>query len=102
MAGESVLVGASYLCRCRVSLGRCNGDRRFSGLVNCDTNYLMKSIPLKFLHAYVLLSILLCGIVHSLKFIEIPTAQWVLSYLNDFLVITIVLTACLNRARLIK
>ena|SRR5690606_8082999 len=102
MAGESVLVGASYLCRCRVSLGRCNGDRRFSGLVNCDTIYLMKSIPLKFLHAYVLLSILLFGIVQSLKFFEIQAPQWVFSYLNDFLVIPIVLTVCLHGVWLIK
>lgn len=59
-------------------------------------------LPLRSLHIYVALSLLLFSMVQSLKIFSIPAPQWIFSYLNDFLVIPIVACICLNIIWILK
>ncbi|TXD81650.1 hypothetical protein ESY86_00025 [Subsaximicrobium wynnwilliamsii] len=63
---------------------------------------MMAKLPLKILHGYVLLSLLLFFTVQSLKFYAVVSPIWMLHHLNDFLVIPMVATLCLHGVWLIK
>ncbi len=58
--------------------------------------------PLKYLHSYVALSLILFLIVQSLKSHSHQSPPWVFHYLNDFLTIPIVATICLHGVWLLK
>ena len=64
--------------------------------------YLMKRFPLKALHLYVILSLIVFLVVQSLKFYSFSKPNWVFHYLNDFLTIPIVATICLHGIWIIK
>lgn len=59
-------------------------------------------LPLRTLHTYVALSLLIFSMVQSLKIFSIPAPQWIFSYLNDYLTIPIVATICLHGTWLLK
>lgn len=62
----------------------------------------MNSFPLKWLHRYFLLSLLIFGMVQLLKYFSISAPNWIFFYLNDFLTIPIVATICLHAAWFLK
>lgn len=62
----------------------------------------MRRIPLKTLHLYVLLSLMVFIWVQSLKYLSVPAPDFVFHYLNDFLAIPIIATICLHGVWLIK
>lgn len=59
-------------------------------------------LPLKFLHLYVLISLIVFLTVKGFQSSNIPAPDWVFNHLNDFLVIPIVATICLNVVWIIK
>lgn len=63
---------------------------------------MIKGLPLKILHGYGLLSLIIFLIVQSLKHFKIPAPKWIFYYLNDFLVIPMVAIVCLHGVWLIK
>ena len=67
-----------------------------------NTFHLMKSLPLKAMHLYFVLSTLIFAMVQTFKYFEVPSPEWVFSYLNDLLVIPLVLTVCLHGAWFLK
>lgn len=56
----------------------------------------MRRLPLKWLHLYVLLSLIVFIAVQNLKFFSVPGPNWIFHHLNDFLVIPMVGLACLH------
>lgn len=65
-------------------------------MADCNFIYLMKSFPLKWLHGYFFLSLIVFGGVQLLKYFSISAPDWIFFYLNDFLTIPIVATVCLH------
>lgn len=63
---------------------------------------MIRRLPLKILHLYVLLSLVVFLCVQSLKSFTIAGPNWTFHYLNDFLAIPIVATFCLNGVWFIK
>lgn len=63
---------------------------------------MIRLLPLKILHFYVLLSLLAFLGVQSLKFFSVGGPTWVFNHLNDFLAIPIIATICLHGVWLIK
>lgn len=63
---------------------------------------MIRSLPLKILHVYVLLSLGVFLCVQSLKYFSVVGPNWVFNHLNDFLAIPIVATICLHGVWLIK
>lgn len=63
---------------------------------------MIQRFPLKLLHFYVLLSLVVFLIVQSLKFFSIVGPNWMFHHLNDFLAIPIIATMCLHGVWLIK
>ncbi|PVW11816.1 hypothetical protein [Marixanthomonas spongiae] len=63
---------------------------------------MIQKFPLKILHGYVLLSVVLFLGVQSLKLFSVTSPDWVLHYLNDFLTIPIVATLCLHSVWFVK
>lgn len=59
-------------------------------------------IPLRVLHIYVLLSLMVFLCVQILKHFLVAAPTWIFHYLNDFLVIPMVATAALNVVWLVK
>lgn len=56
---------------------------------------MIRTLPLKWLHGYVLVSFLLFVGFQLSRAFEVSMPDWMTSYLNDFLVIPIVATLCL-------
>ena len=63
---------------------------------------MIRRLPLKLLHFYILLSLVVFLGVQSLKFFSVVHANWVFHHLNDFLVIPMVATLSLHAVWLIK
>ena len=63
---------------------------------------MIRKLPLKILHIYVLLSLAVFFWVQSLKHFSIAGPSWVFNHLNDFLAIPIIATICLHGVWLIK
>ena len=63
---------------------------------------MIRKLPLKLLHLYVLLSLAVFFVVQSLKFFSISGPDWIFHHLNDFLALPIVATLCLHGVWLIK
>lgn len=63
---------------------------------------MMKQLPLRLLHAYVLLSFGAFLTVQSLKFLSISGPNWIFHHLNDFLLIPMVATLGLHVVWLLK
>ena len=63
---------------------------------------MMRQLPLKPLHGYGLLSLLLFLGVQFLKLYAIGGPDWIFHHLNDFLVIPLVAIACLHGVWSIK
>ena len=63
---------------------------------------MMRRYPLKFLHGYVFLSLLVFFSVQGLKLFNITNPSWVFHYLNDFLLIPIVGLVSLHAVWYIK
>ena len=63
---------------------------------------MIRRLPLKKLHLYVLLSLVVFLCVQSLKFFSIAGPNWIFHHLNDFLAIPIVATVCLHGVWIIK
>lgn len=63
---------------------------------------MIRSLPLKILHLYVIFSLVLFLCVQSLKFFSLSGPNWIFYHLNDFLVIPIAATVCLHGVWLIK
>ncbi|WP_164905144.1 hypothetical protein [Aequorivita ciconiae] len=63
---------------------------------------MIRRIPLRILHLYVLLSLVLFLCIQSWKYFSGIPSNWVFHYLNDFLAIPIVATVCLNVVWLIR
>ena len=59
-------------------------------------------LPLKVLHLYVLLSLVVFLCVQSLKYFSVVGPNWIFHHLNDFLAIPIVATVCLHGVWFIK
>ena len=59
-------------------------------------------LPLKMLHFYVLLSLVVFLGVQSLKYFSVVDPKWIFHHLNDFLAIPIVATVCLHGVWIIK
>lgn len=78
------------------------GSGRVYCLAHCDAVYMIQKFPLKTLHCYVLLSLLVFITVQALKFFEWEKPSWVFHHLNDFLVIPLVATLGLNAAWWVK
>ena len=57
---------------------------------------MIKKTPLKTLHIYIGISLLLFLLVEFLRFYQISAPNWIFFYLNDFLVIPIVGFICLR------
>lgn len=57
---------------------------------------MIRTLPLKKLHIYVVLSLLIFIGFQSAEYLEIPMPVWVTSYLKDFLSIPIIATICLH------
>jgi len=57
---------------------------------------MIRSLPLKLVHFYVLLSVLVFLVVQGLKFFSIEGPDWVFHHLNDFLLIPIVALLALH------
>lgn len=75
---------------------------KFYRLVDFISVILIKKLPLKTLHLYVLLAFLLFLGVEYLRLAEIPAPRWIFNYLNDFLIIPIVGLICLHVIWLFK
>jgi len=58
--------------------------------------------PLKMLHWYVLLSLVVFLCVKSLKSFSVAGTNWIFHHLNDFLAIPIIATLCLHGVWFIK
>lgn len=63
---------------------------------------MIRQLPLKPLHFYALLSLVVFLGVQILKFFSVSHPLWVFHHLNDFLVIPLVATVCLHGVWLIK
>lgn len=62
----------------------------------------MRQLPIKLLHGYAFLSLLIFIGVQSFKFLSVPGPVWIFHYLNDFLTIPLVALACLHGVWQIK
>lgn len=63
---------------------------------------MIRKLPLKPLHGYVFLSLLVFITVQGMKFYQVEGPSWVFHYLNDFLVIPMVATLGLHGAWVAK
>lgn len=63
---------------------------------------MIKNLPLKKLHAYTGISVIVFIAVQLVKYYKLPAPDWVFFYLNDFLAIPIVATICLHAVWLVK
>jgi hypothetical protein len=63
---------------------------------------MITKLPLKVLHFYILLSVIIFLIIQSLKYVSRIQSNWVFHHLNDFLTIPIVATVCLQGVWLVK
>lgn len=63
---------------------------------------MIRSLPLKALHLYVLLSLVVFLCVQSFKSFSVVGPDWIFHHLNDFLTIPIVATLCLYAIWFIK
>lgn len=63
---------------------------------------MMRRLPLKMLHFYVLLSMVVFVCVQAWKYFYGIRSNWIFHYLNDFLTIPIVATICLHGVWLLK
>lgn len=63
---------------------------------------MIRRVPLKILHFYVLLSLVVFLSVQSWKYFSGIRSNWIFHYLNDFLAIPIVATICLHAVWFIK
>lgn len=63
---------------------------------------MIRRLPLKWLHLYVLLSLGVFLYVQGLKYVSGTDNSWVFHHLNDFLTIPIVATLCLWGVWLVK
>lgn len=63
---------------------------------------MIRGLPLKLLHLYVLLSLVVFLCVQILKFYSVSSPNWIFHYLNDFLAIPIIATLCLYGVWIIK
>ncbi|MGB3342987.1 MAG: hypothetical protein WBA61_03665 [Aequorivita sp.] len=63
---------------------------------------MIRKLPLKILHGYVLLSLVVFLCVQCLKYFSVVGPNWVFNHLNDFLAIPIIATICLHGVWLIK
>lgn len=63
---------------------------------------MMRKIPLKIVHLYALLSLVVFLSVQSWKYFSGILSNWVFHHLNDFLTIPIVATVCLHVVWVIK
>ena len=79
-----------------------HGGRRIYCLVNCHAFYMIKKFPLKLLHYYVLLSLMVFLSVQGFKLSQWAAPSWVFHHLNDFLLIPMVATWGLHVAWLLK
>lgn len=61
-----------------------------------------RTLPLKVLHFYAVLSLVVFLFVQSLKYFSVTASNWVFNHLNDFLTIPLVATLCLYCVWLIK
>lgn len=71
-------------------------------MVNFAAIYMIQRLPLKVLHFYMLLSLVVFLCVQSLKSFSVAGPNWIFHHLNDFLVIPIVATVCLHGVLIIK
>lgn len=95
MEKQSFLDDESYFLDVLFGLVGCYGCRRIHSLVNIFPFYMMRSLPLKKLHIYVLISLFLFAGFQLFRYLDISIPVFITSYLNDFLVIPIVATLCL-------
>lgn len=63
---------------------------------------MIRDLPLKPLHLYVVLSFVVFLGVQTLKFLSISGPNWIFHYLNDFLLIPMVATLGLNVVWILK
>lgn len=63
---------------------------------------MIRRLPLKGLHLYVLLSLAVFLYVQSLKYFFGIRSNWIFHHLNDFLTIPLVATVCLHGVWLVK
>lgn len=63
---------------------------------------MMRRLPLKMLHFYVLLSLAVFVCVQAWKYFYGIRSNWIFYHLNDFLTIPIVATICLHGVWLLK
>ena len=63
---------------------------------------MIRKLPLKALHWYVLLSLIAFLGVQSLKFFSVTSQNWIFHHLNDFLLIPMVATLSLHAVWFIK
>lgn len=63
---------------------------------------MMRKLPLKILHRYILVSLVVFFCVQTLKYFSIVAPKWVFNHLNDFLTIPLVATVGLHGVWLLK
>lgn len=102
MENESILARSRHLFCFAFGLDGCNVHWRLYCLVNFPAIYMIRRLPLKVLHLYVLLSLVVFLFVQSLKYFSGVRSNWIFHHLNDFLTIPLVATLCLHGAWLIK
>ena len=71
-------------------------------MANCDVIYMKRRLPLKPLHVYGLLSLVVFLGVQSLKLFSVSGPNWIFHHLNDFLVIPMVAIVSLHGVWWIK
>ena len=96
MEDKQILL-ASWNLLCLVfCVDDCGGSGRIYCMANFPSFYMMRRLPLKNLHIYVFLSLVVFLGVQTLKFLSIPGPSWVFHHLNDFLAIPMIATICLH------
>jgi hypothetical protein len=63
---------------------------------------MMRKLPLKILHRYIFLSLVVFICVQLLKYFSIAAPQWIFNHLNDFLTIPLVATVGLHGVWFLK
>src|SRR5690554_3461051 len=99
---QSLLAHSCLLSRFAYHLDYCNGHRSLYSLVNFPAIYMMRKLPLKILHWYILVSLVVFFCVQLLKYFSIAAPKWVFNHLNDFLTIPLVATVGLHGVWLLK
>ena len=102
MENQSILACSRILLCIEYGLDDGNGHWGFYCLVNFFAVFMIRWLPLKLLHGYVFLSLVVFLSVQSLKFFSITGPNWVFHHLNDFLVIPMVATLSLHGVWLVK